>query len=265
VKGRTLFLALLAAFSLLSATAVAGGHRVMQGTKAGDELSVGDGADRVFARAGDDTVDGGPGNDRVRGGRGDDALFGDDGKDRLRGGQDNDLLDGGEGNDYLNGGGDGRDKDRIVCGDGYDVVVLGRGDVVMVEVEASGEVAEDEPAGNEPTGEEPEGDEPDKPEYEQPEGGDDDGCEKVKRPGDGNKPCASGSTGCESEPCASTNDGCEPRTCASRVAPGCYPPEDVCAATYGDCDEPVTDEPEPDPVVEEPEPDEPVSDGPGEF
>lgn len=131
MRGRTLFLVLAAVFSVLSATAVAGGPGVVSGTKDGDELNGGAGADRVFARAGDDTVNGGRGNDRVRGGGGDDELFGGRGKDRLLGGQDRDLLNGGAGGDYLNGGGDGRDKDRIVCGGGYDVAVLGRGDVMV--------------------------------------------------------------------------------------------------------------------------------------
>ena len=217
MRGRTLFLALVAVFSVLSATAIAGGHRVVMGTTGGDELNAAGGADRVFARSGDDTVNGGSGNDRVRGGRGDDALFGGDGKDRLRGGQDNDLLDGGDGNDYLNGGGDGRDKDRVVCGDGYDVVVLGRNDVVLVEVEASGDHVEDDEAG-------------------------DAGCEKVKGPGRGN-----------TEACGATSDGCEPRPCASRLAPGCHEPAPCASrvAPYSDCDEPVSEEPGDDPVDEE--------------
>ena len=238
MRGKTLFLAVLAALSLFSATAVAGGHRVVQGTKGGDELDAGGGADRIFARSGDDSVDGGNGNDRIRGGNGDDALFGGDGKDRLRGGQDNDYLDGGDGNDYLNGGGDGRDKDKIVCGDGYDVVVLGRNDVILVEVDASGEVEAEVPAKD--------------------EGGvseDADGCEKVRGPGGDREACAS--TGCGHAPCASTYGGCEePRTCAARMAPGCYPPEPVCMATDGVCEDPVVKEPEPDEPVEEPAPDE---------
>jgi RTX calcium-binding nonapeptide repeat (4 copies) len=250
VRGKTLLLALVAALSLLSATAVAGGHRVVKGTKGGDELTMSGGGDRVFARAGDDTVDGGAGNDRVRGGGGDDSLFGGDGRDRLRGGQDNDLLDGGDGNDYLNGGGDGRDKDRIVCGDGYDVVVLGKNDVVLVEVAASGDVEEDVP-----TDESVEPD-PDEPELEKPAAGGD-GCEKVKRPGSGTETCASIKDSCERESCASTDGGCEPRTCASSVAPGCYPSDEVCAATHPEeCDDPGVEEPEPDPAVEVLEPDE---------
>ncbi|HET8821209.1 MAG TPA: signal recognition particle-docking protein FtsY [Thermoleophilaceae bacterium] len=59
------------------------------------------------------------------------------------------------------------------------------------------------------------------------------------------------------EPCASTDDGCgEPRTCAARVAPGCYPPEPVCMAADGDCDDPVVEEPGPAEPVEYPAPDE---------
>jgi hypothetical protein len=237
VRSRTLFLALVAVLSLLSANAVAGGHRVVQGTNAADELTMGEAGNRVFARAGDDMVDGGAGNDRLRGGRGDDALFGGDDNDRLRGGQDNDLLDGGEGDDYLNGGGDGRDKDRIVCGDGYDVVVLGRKDVVLVEVEASEHPAEEDA---------PAGDESDDPVLEEPESGDDDGCEKVKHPGDGPRTCASTNGGChEGEaPCASNYGGCED------------PVDEPCAATYRDCDDPVVGEPEPDPPVEVEQPDE---------
>ena len=199
MRGKTLLLVVLAVVSLLSATAVAGGHRVVQGTKGGDELNAGGGADRVFARSGDDSVDGGTGNDRIRGGNGDDALFGGDGKDRLRGGQDNHYLDGGEGDDFLNGGGDGRDKDKIVCGDGYDVVVLGRNDLVMVEVDASGDVGAE----------------------------DDDGCEKVKRPGGDREACAS--TGCAHEPCASTDGGATSRARARRAWRRAAIPRSRCA------------------------------------
>jgi hypothetical protein len=232
VRGRTLFFALVAALSLLSATAVAAGHRVVLGTKAGEELTMGDSANRVFARGGDDTVDGGGGNDRLRGGRGDDVLSGEEGDDRLRGGQDSDLLDGGDGDDYLNGGGDGRDKDRIVCGDGYDVVVLGRNDVVLVEVAAS-----EDPA----------------------EAGDDDGCEKVRGPG-APQVCASHGSGCEGagRPCVANARECvedDRMPCASNDG-GCeHPAEEPCVATTRGCDDPVAGEPEPDPTVEAPEPD----------
>jgi hemolysin type calcium-binding protein len=172
MRGRKTVLALVAMAAMLLVSAVALAHEGrLPGTKESDELTMSDGNDRVFARGGDDIVDGGAGNDRIRGGRGDDDLFGGEGDDRLRGGQDSDHLDGGDGDDYLNGRGDGRDEDEIVCGEGYDVAVLGRGDVVA----------------------------------------DDDDCEKVKEPRGGehktpHEPCAANSQGCDDdqveEPCA---------------------------------------------------------------
>jgi RTX calcium-binding nonapeptide repeat (4 copies) len=246
VRGRTLLLALVAVLSLLSATAVAAGHRVVQGSKGDDELTLGSAANRVFARAGDDQVNGGGGKDRLRGGRGDDALFGGAGADRLRGGQDNDLLDGGDGDDVLNGGGDGRDKDRIVCGEGYDVVVLGRNDVILVEVSASEHPDEVEPDA------EPVDD------SDEPAG--DDGCEKVKGPGAGPKPCASRRSACEDgeRACPSTNRPCDDdgeEACPANDG-GCEEPDDdPCVATYSECEDPVVTEPEPDEPVEDPVPD----------
>ena len=225
MRSRTLFFVLVAALGLLSATAVAAGHRVVLGTTAGDELNMGNGANRVFARAGDDTVDGGGGNDRLRGGAGDDSLFGEEGDDRLRGGQDSDLLDGGDGDDYLNGAGDGRDKDEIVCGDGHDLAVLGRNDVVLVEVAAS----ED---GGDPVLKEP---------------GDDDGCEKVRGPG-APRVCASLGSGCNTagRPCVATARACvedDRMPCASNSG-GCdQPAEEPCVATTRGCDDPVVGEP----------------------
>jgi Ca2+-binding RTX toxin-like protein len=173
MKGKKTVLAVVALAAMLLVSAVAVAHEGrLPGTKDSDELTMSDGNDRVFARGGDDSVDGGAGNDRLRGGRGDDELFGGEGDDRLKGGQDDDYLDGGDGDDYINGRGDGRDGDEVVCGDGYDVAVLGRGDVVE----------------------------------------DDDGCEKVKRPKGGDhpkkqpQPCAANSQGCDDdesieEPC----------------------------------------------------------------
>jgi hypothetical protein len=173
MRGSKTVLALVAMAAMLLVSAVALAHEGRTlGTRDSDDLTMSDGNDRVFARGGDDSVDGGAGNDRLRGGRGHDELFGGDGDDRLKGGQDDDYLDGGAGDDHINGRGDGRDADEIVCGDGYDVAVLGRGDVVV----------------------------------------DDDGCEKVREPkgkhrGNRHEPCAANSQGCDhdesiEEPCA---------------------------------------------------------------
>jgi hemolysin type calcium-binding protein len=227
VRGRTFVIAVVALLSLLTtATAVAGGHRVVMGTKGVDDLAMGSAGDRVFARGGDDTVDGGGGNDRLRGGNGDDDLSGGEGNDRLRGGQGEDHLDGGEGNDYLNGRGDGGDPDEIVCGSGTDTAVLGRNDVV-VQDEATG----------------------------------DDGCEKVKGPG-APRTCASSRDGCETaRPCVASTRECgedDNIPCASN-SEGCDEPVDEpCVATLNrDCDDPVTSEPEADPAAKAPKPREP--------
>ena len=105
----------------------------LPGTKDSDELAMSDGNDRVFARGGDDSVDGGGGDDR------DCAVVAVTTSSTAAtattasGGQDDDYLDGGDGDDYINGRGDGRDGDEVVCGDGYDVAVLGRGDEVVGE------------------------------------------------------------------------------------------------------------------------------------
>ena len=240
MRGRIFVIALVALLSLLTATAVAGGQRVVMGTKGGDDLTMGSAGDRVFARGGDDTVDGGGGNDRLRGGNGDDDLSGGDGNDRLRGGQGEDHLDGGDGNDYLNGRGDGGDPDEMVCGPGHDTVVLGRNDVIVVDASSAGDEAVDEPAGDE-TG--------------------DEGCEKVKGPG-APRTCASNRDGCETgRPCIASARECgedDSIPCASNTE-GCDEPvEEPCVATLNSaCDEPVAGEPEADPAARAPKPREP--------
>jgi hypothetical protein len=204
MRGRTTVLALVAIAGMLLVSAVALAHDGRPaGTKGADDLTMSDGNDRVFARGGDDSVDGGAGNDRLRGGRGHDELYGGEGDDRLRGGQDDDYLDGGEGDDYINGRGDGRDGDEIVCGNGYDVAVLGRGDVIVAQS--------------------------------------DDGCEEVKRPkGRHHKKyrelCAANSQGCD-------DDGAIEDPCAARYTPRCGDPEVVMPEPDEPVEEPAPDEP----------------------
>jgi hypothetical protein len=196
VRGKTVFLALVAVLTMLCASAVAFAHEGelrIPGTSGSDELAGGDGNNKLYARGGDDMVDGGGGNDRLRGGRGDDTLLGGDGNDRLMGGQDEDHLDGGDGDDRINGRGDGGDPDEVVCGGGEDTVLLGRNDEVAVAVVANDEV---EAA--------------------------DDGCEHVKYP-KGKEPkenaCAANSNGC--------GDTDEPVDggCIARFMPHCSDPE----------------------------------------
>jgi len=195
-----------AAMLLVSAVAFAHEGRTA-GTKDSDELTMSDGSDRVFARGGDDTVDGGAGNDRLRGGRGDDSLFGGDGDDRLKGGQGSDYLDGGDGDDYINARGDGRDTDEVVCGAGYDVAVLGRGDVIVVKSDEG-----------------------------------DDGCEKVRRPKGRHKQERE-----QHESCAANSQGCDDdaveEPCTARFTPRCGDPDVVVPEPDEPVEEPA-DEPD---------------------
>lgn len=93
-----------------------------------DELSGGNGNDRIFGLLGDDTLSGGRGNDRLMGGDEDDILRGEDGNDKLYGefgddklygGAGNDLIDGGQGADYMSGGGG---NDTYYVDDSGDVI-----------------------------------------------------------------------------------------------------------------------------------------------
>jgi Ca2+-binding RTX toxin-like protein len=76
-----------------------------------------DANDKVFARAGNDTVRGWDGNDTLHGQTGQDTLFGEKGNDTLYGGGEDDKLFGQQGNDKLYGG---TGVDRLHGGPGSD-------------------------------------------------------------------------------------------------------------------------------------------------
>lgn len=86
---------------------------IKYGTNNSEYLEGTDYDDKVYAGAGDDSVDGWngrdtlygeAGNDSLYGGRNDDTLVGGSGNDHLYGQDDNDILNGGAGNDELDGG-----------------------------------------------------------------------------------------------------------------------------------------------------------------
>lgn len=77
------------------------------------------GDDDITGGNGDDRLVGNYGNDTLRGGDGDDVLWGSGGHDLLIGGDGNDRLEGHGGNDTIYGGADG---DRIYPGSGSDLV-----------------------------------------------------------------------------------------------------------------------------------------------
>lgn len=89
-----------------------GGHDVITGGSADDNIDGGAGFDRISGMAGNDTLlagdngallDGGAGNDLLVGGAADDYLFGREGNDLLIGGNGHDSLEGGGGEDLLIG------------------------------------------------------------------------------------------------------------------------------------------------------------------
>jgi Ca2+-binding RTX toxin-like protein len=134
---------------------IGGNERRPQG---GDkDLVGGPGNDGVVGGRGSDTAIGGSGNDFVQGERGSDRVVGKEGRDYLDGGLGSDHIVGEEGTDLLFdgpfedtsketlSGGDGDDifvvnnrrptRDLVLCGDGFDRVLLDSKDVVADDCE----------------------------------------------------------------------------------------------------------------------------------
>jgi Ca2+-binding RTX toxin-like protein len=133
MQHRRAITAVAAGLATLSFAGLAGAATII-GTPQGELLRGTDQADRIDARAGDDTVVGFQGDDRLRGGFGADKVFSNEGNDRSRGGPGPDVVGGGLGDDRLWGGfGDdfvrgGIGNDRIFAGPGDDLVASGEGD-----------------------------------------------------------------------------------------------------------------------------------------
>ena len=122
--------------------ALGGGHDVVVGNAAANEIRAGAGDDRVEGREGDDLLEGGEGDDVLWGGAaddsprsGDDRLHGGAGRDALHGGDGDDVLRGGEGDDDLRGG---TGRDRLSGGPGDDVLAGGAGEDVFLFAGAFG-------------------------------------------------------------------------------------------------------------------------------
>jgi len=71
----------------------------IRGTRQADNISSGNGNDRVWTGDGSDMIDGGNGKDDLAGNRGHDTINGGNGKDIIFGGLGNDILTGGNGKD----------------------------------------------------------------------------------------------------------------------------------------------------------------------
>ena len=171
---RTIVLLATISLTLLVASGVAlavtkigtNGPDTLRGTNRADQLVGKGGNDKLLALAGNDTLLGGPGKDIVNGGSlerpfgGDKNLVGGPGNDLVQGGLDSDNVVGQEGNDLLIDGDNGdvsapqpdnlaggagndvlgsinkpADVDVIVCGSGFDRVLVDRKDVVAPDCE----------------------------------------------------------------------------------------------------------------------------------
>jgi Ca2+-binding RTX toxin-like protein len=142
------------------------GPDTLRGTNKADNLIGLGGNDRIFGLAGKDNMLGGPGKDlvvggtlnrsfggdkNVVGGRGNDALIGGLDSDNVVGEEGNDLLidgdnaevsvpqrdhlSGGDGNDVISSINKPADVDVVVCGSGFDRVLVDRKDVVAPDCE----------------------------------------------------------------------------------------------------------------------------------
>ena len=110
---------------------IIGATRTTQGTDREDviigcsslvpECSLGD---LVYAKEGNDVVQGSSADDNLYGDEGKDEITGGDGNDELYGGPNNDVLQAGIGGDFLVGG---PGNDELYSGVGDDVLIGGRG------------------------------------------------------------------------------------------------------------------------------------------
>jgi Ca2+-binding RTX toxin-like protein len=100
----------------LDASAVTAAMTV-DGDAGDDDITTGDGADKVHGNTGADSLHGSKGNDHLIGDPGNDHLFGQNGADTLEGNTGDDHVNGGADNDSLDGG-DG--KDTLTGNDGKD-------------------------------------------------------------------------------------------------------------------------------------------------
>jgi len=126
---------------------------IIRGNATADNLSAGEGNDRLYGLAGDDWLMGGAGKDVLYGGKGNDLLRGESGDDVLKGHTGSDEMHGGDGNDRLYGregedrlfGGTGDDTldgqaggDLMVGGEGDDRYFLDAATDLAIESEAAG-------------------------------------------------------------------------------------------------------------------------------
>lgn len=112
----------------------AGGDDHLDGSDGDDDITGGDGDDTLLGFDGNDFLDGGAGNDTIAGGFGDDDMVGGDGNDHMTGTAGDDTFLGGEGSDAMFGG---VGNDRLEGGNGFDIY-RGNQDSDHIEAPADG-------------------------------------------------------------------------------------------------------------------------------
>lgn len=110
-----------------SDTIIGQGAETIYGRDGDDLIQGAGGVDVIYGGDGDDTIQGGEGTDSIFGNDGDDVLFGDSGTNVIFGAGGNTLF-GGKGSDHLYGGSDydvfegGPGNDFFDCNEGADIV-----------------------------------------------------------------------------------------------------------------------------------------------
>lgn len=95
----------------------------LYGTAAGDNMTGGDGDDRIYGEDGNDELHGGADEDLILGKRGSDIIYGDEDDDDLYGGTGNDRMYGNHGDDLVKGE---ADNDVMFGDDGEIYIVAGQ-------------------------------------------------------------------------------------------------------------------------------------------
>ena len=107
------------------------------GSSHGDNLTLNNDTDLVYAGPGNNTITGGAGNSTIIGGAGNDIIYTTTGNTTISGGSGRDSIVGGSGNDIIYGGAGsstltgGSGTDSIVGGSGNDVIYGGSGNITL--------------------------------------------------------------------------------------------------------------------------------------
>ena len=107
------------------------------GSSHGDNITLNDDNDLIYAGAGNNTISGGSGNNSIVGGSGNDIIYGGSGNTTISGGAGQDSILGGSGNDIIYGGSasstlsGGSGNDSIFGGSGNDIIYGGSGNTTI--------------------------------------------------------------------------------------------------------------------------------------